>query len=53
MSGSEDLEVDVADDGHAVPGYRRGPEGGGVGHAAGDRREVRVRRGEEVEGDVR
>lgn len=48
----EDLEPDVADDGDAVPGDGRGPEGGGVGDAAGDGGEVRVRRGEEAEGDV-
>lgn len=48
----EDRELDVADDGDAVPGDRRRPQSRGVGNATGDGREVRVRRGEEVEGDV-
>lgn len=48
----EDLELDVADDGHAVPGYGRGPERGVVGYAAGYRGQVRVRRGEELQGNV-
>lgn len=51
-AGGEDGELDVADDGDAVPGDGRGPEGGGVGDAAGDRGEVRVRRGEEMQRDV-
>lgn len=48
----EDLDLEVADDGHAVPGNGRRPHGRRVGHAARDRRQVRVRRREEVEGDV-
>lgn len=48
----EDLELDVADDGDAVPGDGGGPKGGVVGDSAGDDGEMRVRGGEELERDV-
>lgn len=48
----EDGELHVADEGHAAPGYGRGPQRGDVGDPSRDGREVRVRGGEEVEGDL-
>lgn len=49
----EDDELYVADEGYATESDRGGPERGMVGDAAGDRGEVGVRGGEEVEGYVR
>lgn len=46
----EDGELHVADEGHAAPGYGRGPQGGDVGDSSCDGGEVRVGGGEEVEG---
>lgn len=49
----QDLQLHVADDRDPVPRYRRGPQRRDVGDSARYHGEVRVRRGEEVERDVR
>lgn len=47
------MQLDIADDGDAAPGHGRGPKRSHVGYAASDCGKVRMRRGKEVEGDLR